>query len=95
MLVQVKAMKNPRSALCKTAIMAASDIFKSYGDKLLDDTSSDALDQMVYKLINWIYDFLLLSIVVNPISLYVNWCFIKFAAPTAVAQGFSRQKVCM
>lgn len=48
MLVQVKAMKNPRSALCKTAIMAASDLFKSYGDKLLDDTTADALDQMVY-----------------------------------------------
>ncbi|XP_074340010.1 uncharacterized protein LOC141677831 [Apium graveolens] len=51
MLVQVKAMKNPRSALCKTAIMAASDIFKSYGDKLLDDTSSDALDQMLLQLL--------------------------------------------
>ncbi|KAL8089210.1 hypothetical protein AgCh_038845 [Apium graveolens] len=46
MLVQVKAMKNPRSALCKTAIVAASDIYKSYGDKLLDDAFSDALDQM-------------------------------------------------
>lgn len=51
MLVQVKAMKNPRSALCKTAIMAASDIFKSYGDKLLDDTTSDALDQMLLQLL--------------------------------------------
>ncbi|KAK1387590.1 TOG domain-containing protein [Heracleum sosnowskyi] len=51
MLVQVKAMKNPRSALCKIAIMATSDIFKSYGDKLLDDTNSDALDQMLLQLL--------------------------------------------
>lgn len=48
MLVQVKAMKNPRSALCKTSIMAASDVFKSFSDKLLDDSTSDAFDQMVF-----------------------------------------------
>lgn len=47
MLVQVKAMKNPRSALCKTSILAASDVFKSFGDKVLDSTTSDAFDQMV------------------------------------------------
>lgn len=46
-LVLVKSMKNPRSALCKTAIMASSDIFKAYGDKLLDSVKSDAFDQMV------------------------------------------------
>eukprot|EP00250_Pteridium_aquilinum_P003970 c14227_g1_i1 orf=674-1657(+) len=32
----VKAMKNPRSALCKTAIMASADFFKSYQDQMLD-----------------------------------------------------------
>lgn len=47
MMVLVKSMKNPRSALCKTAIMAAADLFKSYGDKLLEFTTSDAVDQMV------------------------------------------------
>ncbi|MFS7928133.1 putative armadillo-like helical protein [Helianthus anomalus] len=42
-MVLVKAMKNPRSALCKTAIMAASDLFKSFGDKLLESsTPNDA-----------------------------------------------------
>ncbi|CAH1433051.1 unnamed protein product [Lactuca virosa] len=47
LLVLVKAMKNPRSALCKTSIMAASDIFKSYGDKLLESITRDAVDHMV------------------------------------------------
>ena len=44
MLVVVKAMKNPRSALCKTSIMAASDIFNAFGEKVLD---SGAFDQLV------------------------------------------------
>ncbi|KAJ6319065.1 hypothetical protein OIU76_014412 [Salix suchowensis] len=39
-LVVVKAMKNPRSALCKTSIMASSDIFKVFGDQLLDSTNN-------------------------------------------------------
>lgn len=47
MLVLVKAMKNPRSALCKTSIMASSDIFKAFGDKLFDPTISDAFDHLV------------------------------------------------
>jgi len=34
MVVMVKAMKNPRSALCKTSIMACSDIFKAFAEKL-------------------------------------------------------------
>lgn len=46
MLVVVKAMKNPRSALCKTSIMASSDIFNAFGDKLLDSTT-DAFDNLV------------------------------------------------
>ncbi|KAH7283113.1 hypothetical protein KP509_35G061200 [Ceratopteris richardii] len=32
----MKAMKNPRSALCKAAIMASSDFFKYYKDEMLD-----------------------------------------------------------
>ncbi|XP_048127345.1 LOW QUALITY PROTEIN: uncharacterized protein LOC115731849 [Rhodamnia argentea] len=51
MLVLVKAMKNPRSALCKTSIMAASDFFIAYGDKLLDAANSNALDQMLLQLL--------------------------------------------
>ncbi|KAL4564928.1 hypothetical protein LXL04_029004 [Taraxacum kok-saghyz] len=50
-LVLVKSMKNPRSALCKTSIMAASDVFKSYGDKLLESTTCDAVDHMILQLL--------------------------------------------
>ncbi|CAI0466755.1 unnamed protein product [Linum tenue] len=46
MSVVVKSMKNPRSALIKTSIMASSDIFSAYGDKLLDSTT-DAFDSLV------------------------------------------------
>ncbi|GAV74909.1 hypothetical protein CFOL_v3_18389 [Cephalotus follicularis] len=51
MLVLVKAMKNPRSALCKTSIMAASDIFNAFGDKLLDCTISVAYDNLLLQLL--------------------------------------------
>lgn len=47
LLVVVKSMKNPRSALCKTSIMAASDIFNAYGEKLLDSSDSGAFEQLV------------------------------------------------
>nr|KJB28612.1 hypothetical protein B456_005G060500 [Gossypium raimondii] len=50
MLVVVKSMKNPRSALCKTSIMAASDIFNAYGEKLLS-TDSSAFDQLLLQLL--------------------------------------------
>ncbi|KAF7834501.1 TOG array regulator of axonemal microtubules protein 1 [Senna tora] len=51
-LVMAKSMKNPRSALCKTSIMAASDIFKAFGDKLLDPSSnSDAFDSLLLQLL--------------------------------------------
>ncbi|XP_054822495.1 uncharacterized protein LOC129320865 [Prosopis cineraria] len=49
--VVAKTMKNPRSALCKTSIMAASDIFKSFGDKLLDPSTSDAFDSLLLQLL--------------------------------------------
>uniref|UniRef100_A0A5B7AZ75 TOG domain-containing protein n=1 Tax=Davidia involucrata TaxID=16924 RepID=A0A5B7AZ75_DAVIN len=51
MSVLVKAMKNPRSALCKTSIMASSDIFNAFGDKLLESTTSDAFDQLLLQLL--------------------------------------------
>lgn len=41
MLVIVKSMKSPRSALCKTSIMASTDIFQSFG-YLLPSISEDA-----------------------------------------------------
>ncbi|KAK9071703.1 hypothetical protein SSX86_008132 [Deinandra increscens subsp. villosa] len=32
----VKSLKNPRSAVCKTAIMTSADIFKAFGDQIVD-----------------------------------------------------------
>ncbi|KAH8967041.1 hypothetical protein BDL97_03G057200 [Sphagnum fallax] len=32
----IKSVKNPRSALCKTALMTSKDMFKAYQDQLLD-----------------------------------------------------------
>ncbi|KAJ0960410.1 hypothetical protein J5N97_001772 [Dioscorea zingiberensis] len=32
----VKSLKNPRSAVCKTAIMTSADIFKIYSDMIID-----------------------------------------------------------
>lgn len=32
----VKSLKNPRSAVCKTAIMTSADIFNSYSDHIID-----------------------------------------------------------
>lgn len=40
----VKSMKNPRSAVCKTAVMTSADIFKAYNDQTID-----SLDPMVPK----------------------------------------------
>ncbi|KAB2067808.1 hypothetical protein ES319_A09G253600v1 [Gossypium barbadense] len=51
MLILVKAMNNPRSALCKTSIMAASDIFNAFGEKLLDFTDSGAFDRLLLQLL--------------------------------------------
>ncbi|KAG6715989.1 hypothetical protein I3842_04G024600 [Carya illinoinensis] len=35
-LLVVKSLKNPRSAVCKTAIMTSADIFSAYNDNLID-----------------------------------------------------------
>ncbi|KAJ9540550.1 hypothetical protein OSB04_027056, partial [Centaurea solstitialis] len=32
----VKSLKNPRSAVCKTGIMTSADIFKAFGDHIID-----------------------------------------------------------
>ncbi|XP_076950492.1 uncharacterized protein LOC143623478 [Bidens hawaiensis] len=42
----VKALKNPRSAVCKTAIMTCADIFKAYGDHI-----TDSLDPLLVQLL--------------------------------------------
>lgn len=51
MLVLVKAMKNPRSALIKTSIMASSDIFNAFGCELIHSSTSDAFNQLLLQLL--------------------------------------------
>lgn len=47
LVVMVKAMKNPRSALCKTSIMTCSDIFGAFGEKLLQQPHLKSMDDLV------------------------------------------------
>ncbi|KAF5765977.1 putative armadillo-like helical, CLASP domain, TOG domain-containing protein [Helianthus annuus] len=42
----VKALKNPRSAVCKTAIMTCADIFKAFRDNVID-----SLDPLLVQLL--------------------------------------------
>ncbi|KAK6128329.1 hypothetical protein DH2020_037927 [Rehmannia glutinosa] len=42
----VKSLKNPRSAVCKTAIMTSADIFKAYNDDIID-----SLDPLLVQLL--------------------------------------------
>ncbi|XVF16446.1 hypothetical protein REPUB_Repub10bG0031400 [Reevesia pubescens] len=42
----VKSLKNPRSAVCKTAIMTSADIFSAYNDDLID-----SLDPLLLQLL--------------------------------------------
>ncbi|XP_026381812.1 uncharacterized protein LOC113276425 isoform X2 [Papaver somniferum] len=41
-----KSLKNPRSAVCKTAIMTSEDIFKAYGDHIID-----SIDPLIVQLL--------------------------------------------
>lgn len=41
-----KSLKNPRSAVCKTAIMTSEDIFKAYGDRIID-----SIDPLIVQLL--------------------------------------------
>ncbi|CAK9318518.1 unnamed protein product [Citrullus colocynthis] len=51
MVVLMKSMKNPRSALIKTSIMASADIFNAFGDRLLDASTSNPFDQLLLQLL--------------------------------------------
>lgn len=42
----VKSLKNPRSALCKTAIMTSADVFSAYSDHIID-----SLDPLLLQLL--------------------------------------------
>eukprot|EP01018_Ginkgo_biloba_P005956 Gb_18598 [translate_table: standard] len=45
-------MKNPRSALCKTSIMASNDLFKAYGDGMLfRDGMPNVFDHLLLQLL--------------------------------------------
>jgi hypothetical protein len=50
MLAIVKTMKSPRSAVCKTSIMACTDVFDSFGN-LLSSASDDAFDKLLLQLL--------------------------------------------
>ncbi|OVA18546.1 CLASP N-terminal domain [Macleaya cordata] len=45
-LLIVKSLKNPRSAICKTAVMTSEDIFNAYGDHIID-----SLDPLLVQLL--------------------------------------------
>ncbi len=51
----IKSVKNPRSALCKTALMTSTDMFMAYQDQLLD-----LLDPLV-----WTWDLVLFRVMLN------------------------------
>ncbi|KAL5221746.1 hypothetical protein ABZP36_026459 [Zizania latifolia] len=50
MLAIVKTMKSPRSAVCKTSIMACTDVFNSFGN-LLSSVSDDAFEKLLLQLL--------------------------------------------
>ncbi|TVU34643.1 hypothetical protein EJB05_16486 [Eragrostis curvula] len=50
MLAIVKTMKNPRSAVLKTSVMACTDIFNSFGN-LLSSASDEAFDKLLLQLL--------------------------------------------
>lgn len=96
MVVVVKAMKNPRSALCKTSIMASSDIFNAFGDKLLD-SNSDAFDNLVCV---YLSVFFLQSPILLPYSFLMivisDWFnLLLLTATPATDESFSRQEICL
>jgi hypothetical protein len=51
----IKSVKNPRSALCKTALMTSTDMVMAYQDQLLD-----LLDPLV-----WTWDLVLFRVMLN------------------------------
>ncbi|XAR48697.1 hypothetical protein NMG60_11031596 [Bertholletia excelsa] len=51
MQVLLMATKSPRSALCKTSIMASADVFNAFGDKLLEGPTSGVFEQLLLQLL--------------------------------------------
>ena len=50
MLGVVKTMKNPRSAVLKTSVMACTDVFAAFGN-LISSASADAFDMLLLQLL--------------------------------------------
>lgn len=67
-----KSMKNPRSALCKTAIMVSADIFKAYHEHLLD-----TLDPLVLACFNTCF-LELMRMLMNIFSLALFLCSVTY-----------------
>jgi heparan-alpha-glucosaminide N-acetyltransferase len=49
-LAVVKTMKNPRSAVLKTSVMACTDVFNAFGN-LISSASADAFDKLLLQLL--------------------------------------------
>ncbi|KAM0831472.1 hypothetical protein ACQ4PT_065512 [Festuca glaucescens] len=49
-LAMVKTMKNPRSAVLKTSVMACTDVFNAFGN-LISSASADAFDKLLLQLL--------------------------------------------
>ncbi|XP_010551071.1 PREDICTED: crescerin-1-like [Tarenaya hassleriana] len=47
----VKTMKSPRSALCKTSIMASADFFNAFGETLLEEPHSNPIHDLILQLL--------------------------------------------
>ena len=80
----VKSVKNPRSAVCKTALMTCSDIFKAYGDLIVD-----SIDPLVGIAIQICY----LEVSLSTTNSLNTFCFFLsnvLTASTVVSKSFTR-----
>lgn len=93
----VKSLKNPRSAVCKTAIMASADIFNAYNDLIIE-----SLDPLVNCFLQNILPrhvtlsltarFLPLQVAFFPLNMSL---ILMYAASSTTSQVFTRQAICM
>lgn len=51
-----KSLKNPRSAVCKTAIMTSADIFSAYNDLIIDSLDPLVGQRSLCVLANFLFD---------------------------------------
>jgi hypothetical protein len=77
----VKSVKNPRSAVCKTALMTCADIFKAYGDLMVH-----SIDPLVSVPIDLKFLLLTIRFLRTPFFVLSN----TITASTTVSEGFTR-----